>query len=298
MKKKLIGNALLLLTAFIWGSAFVAQSIGMEHIGPFTFNALRSLLGSLVLMPVILVRNRKKRTTKSKQTNLSTLKGGIICGIILFFASSLQQIGIQYTTVGKASFITALYIVLVPIFSLFIKKRPSPLTWIAVVLSAIGLYMLCIRDGFSIGKGDALILGCAFLFTFHILVIDYFIPYADSIQMSCIQFILAGILGALCMFIFETPTIANIQIAWVSIAYAGILSCGVAYTLQIVAQKDTDPTVASLLLSLESVFGALAGWLVLGESFTIKESIGMALMLCAIVLAQLPVRDIKCGIDT
>lgn len=291
VRKKLLGNALLLLTAFIWGSAFVAQSIGMEHIGPFTFNALRSLLGSLVLMPVIFVMNRKKRDRKAKRIADSTLKGGLICGLILFAATSLQQIGIQYTTVGKASFITALYIVLVPIFSLFIRRKPRPLIWLAVALSAIGLYLLCIREGFSIGKGDALILGCAILFTFHILVIDHFIPQADSVQMSCIQFLLSGVLGAVCMFLFESPTIANIQIAWASIAYAGVLSCGVAYTLQIVAQKDTDPTVASLLLSLESVFGALAGWVVLRESFSVKEGFGMVLMLCAIVLAQLPSRD-------
>lgn len=289
MKKKLIGNLLLLLTAIIWGSAFVAQRVGMEHIGPFTFNAVRSLLGGLVLLPVIYAMNRKRKP-KSKEMARNTRVGGLFCGLVLFAASSLQQVGMQYTTVGKASFITALYIVLVPILALLLHKRPRPLTWLAVALSAMGLYLLCIREGFTIGTGDALILCCALLFSVHILVIDRYSPHADCIQMSSIQFFITGILCTVCMFLFENPTLSSIQMAWLSIAYAGIFSSGVAYTLQIVAQKNTDPTVASLLLSMESVFGALAGWIILGESFSVKEALGMALMLCAIILAQLPER--------
>ena len=291
MRKKIIGNLLLLLSAMIWGSAFVAQSVGMEYIGPLTFNASRSLLGGITLLPVVFLLSRQKKP--SPQTRKATWQGGLLCGAVLFFASTLQQVGIQYTTVGKASFITTLYIIIVPVLGLLFKKRVPFLVWVAVAFSTIGLYLLCIQENFTIDKGDQLILGCAFLFSIHILVIDRFAGKADAIAMSCIQFFVAGVLSSLCALLFETVSISALRSTWVTIAYAGILSSGVAYTLQVVAQKDTDPTVASLLLSLESIFGALSAILFLGESFTLKEGVGMLCMLCGVILAQLPPSGMK-----
>lgn len=302
MSKKLRGNIMLILTALIWGSAFVAQSVGMEHLGPFTFNGVRCFIGSIVLIPVILVfckpknvqtaleNGKEKELTaiETKKQNALLIKGGICCGIFLFMASSMQQIGIQYTTAGKAGFITALYIIFVPIFGLFFKKKVRPILWLCVLLGAIGLYLLCIKEDFSLGRGDLYVLICAFLFSGHILVIDYFSPKVDGVKMSCIQFFVCGVLSLIPMFMLENPEIYYILISWKPILYAGVLSCGVAYTLQIVAQKDTDPTVASLLLSLESVFAVIAGMLVLHETLSMKELLGCIIMFAAIILAQLP----------
>lgn len=287
MRKQIYGSFLLLCTAFIWGSAFVAQRFGMDYIGPHTFNCIRSLLASAVLAPVAFaIRDRKDKMTRIEKKH--TITGGLLCGVILFLGTSLQQMGIQYTTVQKASFISALYIVLIPIFGLFRKKKPRPLIWIAVTLSTLGLYLLCVQGNFSMNPGDALILLSAVLFAAHILAIDHFIAQADSVWMSCIQFFVVGILSAGCMLLFEAPHFGDIRLAAGSIVYTGILSSGIAYTLQIIAQKNTDPAVASLMLSLESVFGALAGWIILGESFGLREGAGMLFMFCAIILAQLP----------
>lgn len=291
MKSKTKNNILLILTALIWGLAFVAQSVGMDYVGPFTFNTIRSLIGGLFLIPCILFLDKKGFTVKSTQTKEAKkklVKGGIYCGIALGIASNLQQIGIMYTSVGKAGFITALYIVLVPVFGLFLKKKVSIYVWISVFIALIGMYLLCIKEGFSIGLGDGLIFICAIVFTFHILIIDAFSTYVDCVRMACIQFFVAGILSSVGMFIFETPTISSILSGWMPILYAGILSCGVAYTLQIVAQKNTDPTVASLILSLESVFSLLGGFLILGQVLTIREVLGCILVFNAICLAQLP----------
>ncbi len=290
MSKKVIGTLLLLLTAFIWGTAFVAQSMGMDYIGPFTFNGVRSVIGGLVLLPVLAAMRKKSRVENQLGTRRATWIGGLVCGVVLFAASSFQQFGLVYTTAGKAGFITALYIVLVPLVGLFLGRRPRPIVWMAVALAAVGLYLLCIRENFSIGTGDLLVLCCAFLFTAHILVIDYFSPRADCVMMSCIQFFVAGGLGLIAMLLFEKPDISAILACWGPILYAGVLSSGVAYTLQIVAQKNIDPAIASLLLSLEAVFGALGGWLILGESFTAQEFLGVALMFGAILLAQVPGR--------
>lgn len=294
MKKRYGNNLLLLLTALIWGSAFVAQSVGMEYIRPFTFNCIRSILGGLVLIPVIYWMNRKPKTEKpearenGKKDNKTLVLGGICCGIFLMIGSSLQQIGIQYTSAGKAGFITALYILIVPLLGLFVGKKAGVKVWIGVVLAVIGMYFLCMTSGFSIAKGDFYVMLCAIAFSLHILVIDYFSPKVDGVKMSCIQFLICGILCAVPMLLVEHPEIGQIFAAWKPIVYAGVMSCGIGYTLQIVAQKNTDPTVASLLLSLESVFSVLAGWVILGEKLSPRELFGCALVFAAVILAQLP----------
>lgn len=287
-------NAMLLLTALIWGCAFVAQSVGMDYVGPFTFNAVRSLIGAVVLLPVIALMDRlegkdKKKAEKKGDTRTLIL-GGVCCGIALGVASSLQQIGIQYTTVGKAGFITAMYIVIVPLMGVFVGRKVRPVIGLCVVIAVAGLYFLCMKGGFSLGGGDLLVLICAVAFSVHILVIDYFSPLVDGVRMSAIQFLVAGLMCSVPMFLWEQPQPAVILSAWAPILYAGVLSCGVAYTLQILGQKGADPVVASLLLSLESVFSVLAGWVILGQALSARELFGCALMFGAIILAQLPER--------
>lgn len=295
MKKLSIKSMILLvLTALIWGMSFVAQSVGMNYIGPFTFNCIRSIMGGLVLIPCILFFDKQekgKAKREKKEDSKTLLIGGICCGLALCIASNLQQIGIKYTTVGKAGFITALYIVLVPIFGIFLRKKVSGRVWFSVAIAVVGLYLLCITDEFRIGKGDFFVLLCALVFTIHILVIDYFSPKVNGIKLSCIQFLVAGLLSGVPMLISEKPSFSTILAAWAPLLYAGIMSCGVGYTLQIVAQKDAEPTIASLILSLESVFSVLAGWIILGQTLAGKEIMGCVLMFAAIILAQLPTRN-------
>lgn len=289
-------SLMLLLTAAIWGVAFVAQSVGMDYIGPFTFNAIRSLVGGLVLIPCIWLLNRKKPAAQEDtpaQSDRTLFIGGICCGVALAVASSLQQMGIQYTSVGKAGFITALYIVIVPLLGLLFKRRVSGLIWVAVVIAVGGMYLLCITEGFSVGKGDLLVMASAFCFSAHILIIDYFSPKADGVKMSCIQFLVCGLLCAVPMLIMERPSLPQILAAWMPLIYAGVFSCGVGYTLQIVGQRHIDPTIASLILSLESVISVLAGWVILGQKLTVRERIGCILVFCAIILAQLPQKEEK-----
>lgn len=307
---KLRNTFFLFLTAMIWGAAFVAQSVSMDYIGPFTFICLRSVIGGLFLIPVIIVLDgiRKKSQnesadvvnsenilhieTEEKQRlswkNKQLIEGGIVCGIFLFFANCFQQTGIQYTTVGKAGFITTFYIIIVPLIGLFFKKYCGILTWIGVVIALAGLYFLCITQKLTIQRGDALILCCSVLYAGQILAIDHYNPFVDGVKMSCIQFLTGGILGAVFMLLFENPSIAMILSAAGPILYTGIMSTGVGYTLQIVGQKGLNPTVAALILSLESVFSALSGYLFLHQILTTRELIGCALMFIAIVLAQLP----------
>ena len=289
-------SLMLFLTAAIWGVAFVAQSVGMDYVGAFTFNAVRCLMGAVVLLPLIFFMKSKEEpkhlTAEEKKAGRKTLIiGGISCGVFLFLASNFQQFGIKYTTVGKAGFITACYIVIVPILGLFMKKKCSSYIWAAVAMALIGLYLLCIKDGFSIGKGDILVLICAFLFSLHILVIDHFSPMADGVKLSCIQFLVSGILSGIPALLLEKPQFSSLIAAWQPLLYAGIMSCGVAYTLQIVGQKDMNPTVASLILSLESCISVIAGWMILGQSLSTREIIGCVIMFCAIILAQLPQKD-------
>lgn len=297
MSKKMRANFLLLLTALIWGSAFVAQIKGMDNLGPFSYAAVRNLVGGLFLVPITLYFRKKDKTVRTKEEEASEKKnmiiGGICCGLVLFVAGSLQQVGLGYTTAGKAGFITALYIVIVPLLGLFIRKRVRPVIWGCVLVAAIGLYLLSITNGFTIGKGDFLVLLCALGFSVHILVIDHFSPKTDGVAMSCIQFFVVALCSGIVMFIFEEPTVANILSAWLPILYAGVLSSGVGYTLQIVAQKDTDPTMASLLMSLESVFALVAGMIILHEMMSGRQMLGCVLMFGAIIVAQLPQRSKK-----
>lgn len=285
---------ILFLTAFIWGTAFVAQSVGMDHIGPFTFNAVRSYVGGVALIPVILMFNRRK-TPEQRQTERANRKplviGGVCCGIALGVASLFQQVGIQYTTVGKAGFITALYIVIVPILGIFFRKKVGAKLWVSVVIAIFGLYLLCMTGSLSLQWGDFLILICAFCFSAHIMVIDYFSPKVDGVQMSCIQFFTAAVLSTVAMLVVEgVPDPQAVLMSWMPILYTGVLSSGVAYTLQIIGQKGVNPTIASLVLSLESVISVLAGWVILGQSMSGREILGCVLMFGAIILAQLPDR--------
>jgi len=297
MKKQAISAAELLLTAFIWGVAFVAQSVGMDYIGPFTFNCVRSIIGGLVLIPLVVILGKKNRLDKTskeaKEYKRNTITGGIYCGICLCVASCFQQFGIMHTTVGKAGFITALYIIIVPILGIFMKKRVAPIVWVSSIIAVVGFYLLSISGQVSINKGDILVLVCAVLFSVHILVIDYFSPKGEGVTISCIQFITCGILCGIMMFLFEAPQIKDILAAYLPILYAGVMSCGVAYTLQIVGQKNMDPTVASLILSLESVFSALAGWLILRQGLSTKELIGCSLVFVAVLLAQMPQKNVE-----
>ncbi len=283
-------SLLLLLTATIWGVAFVAQSIGMEYVGPFTFNSVRCFIGIIVLSPVCLILRKKDRAKGvSPVGNRRTLiEGGLVCGVFLCLASNFQQFGIKYTTVGKAGFITACYIVLVPVFGMFLKKKTGPFIWAAVFIALIGLYLLCMKEGLSLSNGDALVMVCAVLFAFQILAVDHYSPLVSGVELSMMQFLVCGIGSGIPALIFEKPQISSILAAWQPILYAGALSCGVAYTLQIIGQKNLDPTIASLIMSLESCISVLAGWLILGQAMTARELLGCAVMFAAIILAQLP----------
>lgn len=288
---------LLFVAALIWGTAFVAQSVGMDHIGPFTFNAVRSLVGGIALIPVILFFNRRKspeRRETERANRKTLLLGGVCCGLALGVASCLQQVGIQYTTVGKAGFITALYIVIVPILGLFFHKKVGAKLWISVVVAILGLYLLCMSGSLRLSWGDFLVLLCALCFSAHIMVIDYFSPKVDGVEMSCIQFFVAAAFSAVLMLAVEgVPDPHAVAISWMPILYTGVLSSGVGYTLQIIGQKGVNPTVASLVLSLESVISVLAGWVILGQSMSSREILGCVLMFGAIILAQLPERKKK-----
>ena len=278
-----------MLAALIWGGAFVAQSVGMDYTGPYTFNVMRSFLGSLVLLPVIFFLDKKKSEEEKERADKKVwIKGGICCGIILTISTTFQQIGLLHTTAGKAGFITALYILIVPILGIFLGKKAGIKVWISVVLALGGMYLLCVTSEFTIAFGDLMVLACAFVFSLHILAVDHFSPMVDGVKLSCIQFFVCGTLSSFPMFLLEHPQLGQILDAWLPIAYAGILSSGVAYTLQIITQKHLNPTVASLLMSLESVFAALTGWLVLHERLSARELLGCVLVFVAIIVSQLP----------
>lgn len=310
MTKRMRGNALLLLASFIWGLSFVAQSEGMKYIGPFAFIGIRSMLAGISLAVFLGIRAAvtagKKGTGKtegdtaegeeksSSAERKTLLLGGVCCGIILFVATMLQQIGILYNNEpGKAGFITALYLIMVPLVGIFFRKRIGVKIWVAVVLAVCGMYLLCITEGLHMTTGDLFLLGCAFVFTMHILVIDYFSPKVDGVAMSCIQFLLCGILGMTGMFLTETIELSHVLSAWLPLVFSGVFSGGVAYTLQIVAQKDTEPAIASLLMSLESVFAVFGEWLILGQLLSVREFFGCGLMFAGILLTQLPEKRTK-----
>ena len=305
MSKKMQSNILLLFTALIWGSSFVAQKSGMDYIEPFTFNGIRMVIGGLVLIPFILLMDRKKARDgaaepmsdeEKAKARKKIVAGGICCGLAIFVASSLQQFGVSYTTAGKAGFITTLYVVIVPIISVLLRKRVRPIMWLCVVLGAVGLYLLCMTDdSFKLAFGDMLVLLCAVAFAVHIMVVDHFAAKLDGTKLSCIQFLTSGILGLVGMAIFESPDISAILDCWLPILYAGVLSCGLGYTFQVIAQKYAEPTVASLLMSLESVFAVISGAILLHETMSMRELTGCAVIFAAVIISQLPEKKKKEG---
>ena len=303
MSKKLKSDIMLLITAIIWGSAFVAQKAGTV-LEPFTYNGIRMLIGGLVLIPVIFLFKKINKedpdsvpkTELEKQAEKKTLMiGGLSCGVVLCIASSLQQFGMFFDTdAGKTGFITSLYIVIVQILGLFLHKKVKPVIWFCVALGAVGFYLLCMAGkggSFTLTTGDMFVLLCAFAFSCHILVVDYFAPKCDGIKLSCIQFLTAGIIGIVCMLIFESPVIADILDCWLPILYCGVFSSGIAYTLQVLGQEHAEPSVASLILSLESVFAVLFGVLLIGESLTLYEGIGCVVIFIAVIISQLPSKE-------
>ena len=284
------GTLMLLLATVIWGSAFVAQRMGNDHIQPFTFQALRSLLGALALLPVILVfdqvKKRKNPQPKKPGHTRQLLVGGGLCGLALFVAINLQQFGLVETSAGKAGFLTTLYILIVPIYGLFLGHRPRAGLWVSVLIAGAGLYLLSVTEQFTIKTGDLLLIACAFFFALQILLIDHYVKKVSGMKLCAVQFVVCGVLSLIAMFIFEQPTIKGILAAAGPLLYAGVLSSGVAYTLQILAQRVTPPAVASLLMSLEAVFAVITGILLLGETLSVRELIGSLLMFAAILLAQ------------
>lgn len=289
--QNLRGTLQLLLAAFIWGSAFVAQSEGMDYVGPLTFLSVRFFVGGIVLIPILLFKRAKNNTdykTAEKADLKYTLMGGVCCGILLTVASGLQQFGILYTTVSKAGFITTLYVIMVPLCGLFFGKRIGLGVWLSVFLATAGLYLLCMTEGLTLATGDFLVFLCAVAYTAQILAVDRFVGKIEPILLSCMQFLTVSIVSAVPAIVFEQPTLGSILSAWLPILYAGVLSSGVAFTLQVVAQRYTEPTIAAITMSFESVFAALSGCLLLSEQLTMRELIGCIIMFCAIILAQLP----------
>ncbi len=291
--KNLLGTLELLIAAFIWGSTFVAQSDGMNYVGPLTYITVRFASGGAVLIPVVLIKDRftKKRTGVKPKTELKPLlAGGIVCGIILTVAAVLQQYGIIYTSVGNAGFITTLYVIMVPLCSIFFKKRPALNVWASVIIATVGLYLLCITDRLMLTLGDTLVLLCAVCFTAHILALDHFVAKVDPVKLSCLQFFTVSAVTAIPAIVLEQNSLESIVSAWLPILCAGVLSSGVAYTLQTVAQKNAEPTIAAITMSLESVFAIISGAVVLGEIPTTRKLLGCIIMFAAIILAQFPAK--------
>ncbi len=282
--KELKGYALLLLASIIWGFAFAAQSAGMEYVGPFTFTAARSFLGAFSLLPVIVVLDPHRNDAE-------WIKGGLACGACLSIAMTLQQLGLVTTSAGKSGFLTALYILFVPMIGTLLHKKASLHAKIGVMIALVGFYFLCLKESLQLAKGDLVLILSAVVFAIHILVIDYYSPKTSGLRISMVQFFVAGTFNLLLMMLFEKPMLSDICNAWIPIGYAGILSSGVGYTLQIIGQKHTKPTQASLVMSLESVFSVLAGWLILKEALSGRELLGCALIFAAICIAQLPDKE-------
>ena len=292
MSKSLRGSLILLLASIIWGFAFVAQSEGMETTGPFTFQATRMLLAVLVLLPLAAVihvwKIRKNGATPHTFLSPKLLGSAAISGVFLFIASAFQQVGMLYTSVGHAGFLTALYLLIIPVLGLFFKKKVGLRLWICIAIAVVGLWFLCMTsEGFSMGIGDLMMLCAALFFAFQIMSLDLLSKNFDGVQYSAVHMLTAGLLSLVCAFIFETPTVQGIGAAALPIAYAGIMSCGVAYTFQIIGQKHTHPTVASIIMSLEGVFAVLGGAMMLAQIPSVYEIVGCVLMLAATVISQL-----------
>lgn len=291
MKNQIKGSASLLLAVLIWGSAFIAQSVGMELIGPFTFQLIRCILAVAFLVPVSFLLDLDKgglKASTQKWTDPKLWKGGIICGSALFVAASLQQVGLVYTDAGKAGFITAMYIVLVPILGLFLRRKPPKAAIFSVVLAVIGLYLLSAMGVSEINIGDICLMGCALAYAVQIILIDKYAASLEGIYLNCVQSLVVAVLSVPFVVFAESIDIGNILACWLPLVYAGVLSMGVAYTLQIVGQKHLEPTTASLIMSLESVIAALCGWLILHETMTGFELLGCGLVFAAVVISQIP----------
>ncbi|MDE6639739.1 MAG: DMT family transporter [Acetatifactor sp.] len=298
-RSRLLYSLLLLTAAFIWGMAFVSQSKGMDYMGPLTFNGVRSLIGALVLALYILLTGRVTGEKRRNTNRRMTLQAGIFCGLALTAASTLQQFGIQHTTVGKAGFITTLYIIFVPIAGIFFRRKALWNVWIGAVMAAAGMYLLCMTESLSLGTGDILVFFCAVVFTLHILLIDFFSPKVDGVIISCIQFVVCGIICTGGALLWEHPSWEQLRNGAGALAYAGVLSCGVAYTLQIIGQKGMkNPTAAALLLSLESAFATISAWIAYeigflktDQTMTGRQILGCILVFTAVILVQLPAED-------
>ena len=290
-------TAILILTALIWGTAFVGQSLGADHVGTFTFLALRNWLGAAVLIPFILITDRRLLRKTGKTTKPRTRRqkkiyryAGAVCGLLLFLACALQQAGIKYTTTAKAGFITTLYVIIVPVLSLIRGRKPETKLWICVLFSLTGLYLLCMSGGLQgVNRGDVLMFASAFVYALQITSVSIFIRFVDGVRLSLLQIITIGVISTFLMVFIERPSVESILAAAAPILYTGIMSSGLAYTLQIIGQKGLNPTVASLAMCLESVFSALFGWILLGQTLTHREAAGCVLMFAAIVLSQIPV---------
>ena len=293
--RRILGNVLLILTAMIWGTAFVFQRTGMDSIEPITFNAARMLLAAVAVGMVSAVPTASEKhklagfsREEASAYRKDTVVGGICCGAFLAAASIFQQMGIVYTTAGKAGFITAMYMLLVPVIGfVFFRKRNSWIVWLSVLIGVFGMYLLCMTEGFRLTRGDTLVCICAVLFSCHILCCDHFVQLGNPIRISAIQFASCTVISAAAALILEQPSLDKVLSAAIPILYCGIISGGVGYTLQIIAQKYTDPTIASLLMSLESVFAVIAGAVLLGERMSVRELLGCIVMFAAIVLVQL-----------
>ncbi len=290
MMRTLKSDALLMLTATIWGFAFVAQRVGMEYVGPFTFNGVRFALGSLSLVPLMLLKRKNPSAIAAllpPADRRTVAWGGALAGLVLFMGASLQQVGLVHTTAGNAGFITGLYVVIVPLLGLFWRQRPDLGTWIGALLAAAGLYLLSVTAAFEIAFGDFLVLVGAFFWAAHVLIIGWLSPRIESIQLACIQFAVCSLLSLITAAALETMTLQGLMGAALPILYGGLLSVGVAYTLQVVAQRDARPAHAAIILSLESVFAALGGWLLLGELLSARALVGCSLMMAGMLLSQL-----------
>ena len=294
MKHTTKGNLILFLTALIWGCSFVSQSVGMDYIGPNTFMGIRTVMGGLVLLPVIALRDRAKKRngTYQKPDTKKLITYGAICGVFLCIASTLQTYGLKYTTTAKSGFLTALYIIFVAVFGLFLKKKQSKNVWLGITFALTGMYFLCLfGTDLSFNIGDLYTIACAVFFTGQILCIDAFVHRVDAIKLSCVQFLISGSINLILMFFLERPDLASILACGGALLYSGVCSCGIAYTLQVIGQKYSNPTSASIIMSFESVFAALAGWVLLSESLSLPQLAGCALLFFAILLVQSPVKD-------
>ena len=293
MRKQLQGSISILFAVIIWGSTFVAQSLGMDHVGPFTFQAIRCALGAIGLLPVIFLFDRKKADGQNFLTRFGDKllwKAAACCAIPLFFAANLQQLGIVSTDAGKSAFLTAMYIVFVPLIGLAFRKKPSPMVPFAVVIAVVGLYFLSCYGVTGINRGDIYLIGCAIAFAFQIIFVDKYANAVDPLRLNCLQAAICAVGSAIVMLFTESPTLAGIQESWWGMCYAGFLSMGAAYTLQILGQKNMEPTLASLIMSLESVVAVLCGALFLHERLTQPETIGCVLVFIAVILYQNPVK--------